>query len=254
MAKFIGLVGTGSGKAGNFVFSKGDNGDTIVRAYQPKVSNPRTELQVLQRAKMNVVGQFSALCPAALLAPLGKGTKRKNRSYFASKLLVSTTAQFDGEIATASFDPEDVIFSKGSQAILSTAAAPVVTQDAVKVTVTPNIPQDMLGRYGERFVVAILDQTGNSLYDNVLFVDHLFSTNQEDTITVDITGIPLEEGQTVVVWRMSYRLAPVAAGLYGDGIHIATNAITATIGSNSTAVTIDEWGNTVHLATVPFSV
>lgn len=252
MAKFIGLVGTGSGKAGNFVFSKGDNGTTVARAYQPKVSNPRTDMQVLQRAKMNVVGQFSALCPAALLSPLGKGTKRMNRSHFASNLLTKATANLVEGGATASFNPADVQFSKGAQNLLSTASTPVVDEQSVTVTLTPNIPEDLIGRYGERIVVAILDSATNQQYDAVLYADHLFTTNTVQTVELDIAGVALQQGQTVVVWRMAYRLAPVAAGLHGDGIHIATNAITASIGSSSTNVTIDEWGNTVYVASVPF--
>lgn len=240
------------GKAAGFVYYKGEDGLTNFRAYQPKVANPRTDLQVLQRAKMNVVGQFSALCPAALLAPLGKGTKRKNRSYFASHLLVNTTASLVDEHAVASFDPADVQFSKGAQALLSVAETPVVEENQVTIALTPNVPDALLGRYGERIVVAILDASTNQQYDAVLFKDIIISANTAQTVEIDISGVPLEVGQTVVVWRMAYRLAPVAAGLHGNGIHIATNAITATIGSSSTTVTIDEWGNTVHVATVPF--
>ena len=240
------------GKAAGFVYYKGEDGLTNFRAYQPKVSNPRTDLQVLQRAKMNVVGQFSALCPAALLSPLGKGTKRKNRSYFASNLLTSATAELVEGGATASFDPADVKFSKGAQNLLSESDTPVVDEQKVTITLSPNIPEDLLGRYGERIVVAILDASTNQQYDAVLYTDHLFTTNTAQTVEVDIAGVPLEQGQTVVVWRMAYRLAPVAAGLHGDGIHIATNAITASIGSSSTNVTIDEWGNTVFVASVPF--
>lgn len=253
MAKLVGVSGAMFGKAAGFVFYKGDDGLTNVRAYQPKVSNPRTDLQVLQRAKMNVVGQFSALCPSALLAPLGKGTKRKNRSYFASNLLVKSTASLVDEHAVASFNPADVQFSKGAQTLLSTAATPVVDESSVTIALTPNVPEDLLGRYGERFVVAIMDAATNQQYDAVVFTDHLFTANTAQSVTLDISGVPLEEGQTVVVWRMAYRLAPVAAGLHGDGIHIASNAITASIGSSSTTVTVDEWGNTVHVATVPFA-
>lgn len=241
------------GKAAGFVYYKGEDGMTNFRAYQPKVANPRTDLQVLQRAKMNVVGQFSALCPAALLAPLGKGTKRKNRSYFTSRLLVNSTASLVDEHAVASFDPSVVQFSKGSQALLSEASTPVVDESSVTITLTPNVPQELLGRYGERIVIAILDASTNKQYDNVLFTDHLITVNEPQTVTLDISGIPLEVGQTVVAWRMSYRLAPVAAALHGDGIHIADNAITATVGSSATTVTVDEWGNTVHVATVPFA-
>lgn len=252
MANFIGLVGTGSGKVGNFVFSKGEDGKTIARAYQPKVYNPRSDLQVLQRAKMNVVGQFSALCDPALIAPLGQGTKRKNRSRFNKILLDKSIARLVDGGATASFVPADVQFSKGSQNLLSSAATPVVDEQSVKVTLTPNIPEDLIGRYGERIVVAILDDSTNQKYDALFYTDHLFATNTQQTVEIDISGVPISLGQTVVVWRMAYRLSPVAAGIHGDGIHIATNAITAAIGSNTTSVTVDEWGNTVHVATVPF--
>lgn len=59
MAKFVGLVGTGSGRAGNFVFSKLD-GVTIVRAYQPHVANPNTLAQIEQRAKLKLASQYAA--------------------------------------------------------------------------------------------------------------------------------------------------------------------------------------------------
>lgn len=253
MAKFIGLVGSGSGKAGNFVFSKGEDGTTIARAYQPKVSNPRTDLQILQRAKMNTVGQFSALCPAALLAPLGKGTKRNNRSAFSRNLLYKATAELVDGGAKAAIAPKDVIFSKGSQQLLTEASTPVVDENSVSVTLTPNIPTELLGRYGERIVVAILDASTNEQYDAVLYKDTTIETNTAQTVDLDISGVPLQQGQTVVVWRMAFRLAAAAAGLSGDGIHIGTDGITATIGSSSTRITVDEWGRTVHVATVPFT-
>lgn len=51
MAKGIGLVGSLSGRSGNFVFSKGINGKTIVRPYQPIVANPNTASQRDVRAR-----------------------------------------------------------------------------------------------------------------------------------------------------------------------------------------------------------
>lgn len=252
MAKFTGLVGTGSGKAGNFVFSKGEDGQTIARAYQPKVANPRTDLQIMQRAKMNTVGQFSALCPAALLAPIGKGTKRKNRSAFSRNLLVKANAKLVEGGAKAYFSPEDVVFSMGSQQLLTEASTPVVVENSVSVTLTPNIPTELLGRYGERIVVAILDASTNDQYDAVIYKDVTIDTNTAQTVQLDIRGVALEQGQTVVVWRMAFRLAAASAGLAGDGIHISSDGISASIGSSSTRITVDEWGRTVHVATVPF--
>lgn len=253
MAKIVGVSGTMYGKAAGFVYYKGEDGLTNFRAYQPKVANPRTDLQILQRAKMNTVGQFSALCPAALLSPLGKGTKRKNRSAFSRNLLYKATAELVEGGAKASIAPEDVIFSKGSQQLLTEASTPVVDESSVSVTLTPNIPTELLGRYGERIVVAILDAATNEQYDAVIFKDTTIETNTAQTVDLDISGVPLQQGQTVVVWRMAFRLAAAAAGLSGDGIHIGTDGITATIGSSSTRITVDEWGRTVHVATVPFA-
>lgn len=50
MAKGSLFVGSGSGKVGNLVLANTKSGQ-VTRAYQPKVSNPKTRAQMLQRAK-----------------------------------------------------------------------------------------------------------------------------------------------------------------------------------------------------------
>lgn len=50
MAKGSLFVGSGTGKVGNLVLANTKSGQ-VTRAYQPKVSNPKTRAQMLQRAK-----------------------------------------------------------------------------------------------------------------------------------------------------------------------------------------------------------
>lgn len=61
--KLNGIFGTGSGKVGNSVWAV-SSGVQIVRPYQPNVTNPNTDAQVEQRAKLKLMSQL-----AAALAP-----------------------------------------------------------------------------------------------------------------------------------------------------------------------------------------
>lgn len=80
--KLNGIVGKGSGKLGASVFAI-SGGEQIVRQYNPQVSNPSTDAQVAQRAKLKLMSQL-----AAALAP-GLGFKKiglvSARNQFVSK-------------------------------------------------------------------------------------------------------------------------------------------------------------------------
>lgn len=253
MAKFQGFIGTGRGKAGNLVFAKGDNGETIARAYQPQVKNPRTAPQLRQRSKMNVVGQFSALVPASLIAPLGMGGQRRNRSEFSRILLNAAEVTFSDGNYVAKFDPSAVKFSKGTAELLTTAATPVVSAEKVTITLTTsNVPAEMLGNYGERIVVGILDDESNALYDSIRYVDHIVNSNT-NTEAVDVNlNRPLEDGQTVVVWRMAYHLNAAGASVASKDIFIGDdNKITALMETSATTL-VAHWGDTYVTGIVPF--
>lgn len=253
MAKFQGFIGTGRGKAGNLVFAKGDNGETIARAYQPQVKNPRTAPQLRQRSKMNVVGQFSALVPASLIAPLGMGGQRRNRSEFSRLLLNSASVTFSDGNYLAKFDPADVKFSKGTAELMTTAATPVVNADKVTVTLTTsNVPAEMLGNYGERIVVGILDDEDNALYDSIHYIDHIVTSNTNTEDVVVNLNHPLDDGQTVVVWRMAYHLNAAGASVASKDIYIGEDdKITAIMETSSTSL-VAHWGETYVVGIVPF--
>lgn len=74
--KLNGLVGSGSGKLGNAVFSF-NGGKTIVRQYQPNVTNPQTDAQIEQRAKLKLMSQLAAsLAPAIAIKREGTTSGR----------------------------------------------------------------------------------------------------------------------------------------------------------------------------------
>lgn len=253
MAKFQGFIGTGRGKAGNLVFAKGDNGETIARAYQPQVKNPRTAPQLRQRSKMNVVGQFSALVPASLIAPLGMGGQRRNRSEFSRILLNAADVTFIDGNYVAKFDPSAVKFSNGTAELLTTAAAPVVTATKVTTTLTTsNVPVEMLGNYGERIVVGVLDDDSNALYDSIHYIDHIVQSNTNTEDVVVNLNHPLDDGQTVVVWRIAYHLNAAGASVASKDIFIGDDdKITAIMETSSTSL-VARWGETYVTGIVPF--
>lgn len=137
MAKFQGFIGTGRGKAGNLVFAKGPNGSTIARAYQPQVTNPKTTLQIRQRAKVNAMGRFSRLFNKRAINAIG-GNALYNRSWFNSNLV--NTAKYSPSQQTASIVPELVKFSKGTQEFDMTQCSIAPSQDFTRTQVTITFP------------------------------------------------------------------------------------------------------------------
>lgn len=70
------MWGKTSGKVGGLVYAT-SGGETIVREYNPNVSNPSTDAQVNQRARMKLMSQLSAsLAPVIAMAKEGLVSKR----------------------------------------------------------------------------------------------------------------------------------------------------------------------------------
>lgn len=252
MAKFQGIIGSGSGKAGNLVFSKGNKGETIARAYQPQVKNPRTEAQILQRAKMNLVGQMSGLLDRGALVPLGGGSALENRSIFNRLALLATSANMDEQGgATAKLAPEDVRFSKGAAPLLSTIGEVTISGNTLTIPITPALPsEDYLGMYGERIYVGILSAANNGQWDGFTYSDNIVTSDSTQTWTITLPN--LEDGQTLVLWRVPFYLSPAGTSLFGQDIHYTSAHITARITSNATTL-IDYWGVTRLATTIPFT-
>lgn len=201
MAKIVGFVGTGSGRVGNVVLSKGPNGLTISRSYQPIVANPRTDPQLSQRAKVNLAGRVSKLVPAQAISGLSMGSNRLNRQEFLTNLIKSCEVTKVSGVYQASVLPEKVIFSHGTETPVATMGSIAVTASTVTLPLS-NVTAD--SQHGERVVVMVLNGDVDGYYKRCQFMDVIYSANQ-NSIVVNL-AVPLEKDEMVLVYRCPFAL------------------------------------------------
>lgn len=108
--KIQGILGKGTGKLGSSVFAV-SGGEQIVREYNPNVSNPNTEAQVAQRAKLKLMSQLAAaLAPALGFAKQGLVSARNQ---FVSKNIGLCTYENDAAkvgVVSIKLTPSNVAF------------------------------------------------------------------------------------------------------------------------------------------------
>lgn len=217
MAKFVGFIGTISGKVGTTVFTKGEKGLSYGRSYQPQVQNPKTEAQQDQRAKMNLVGRLSQITPKNVLVGMG-GTGRARRSAFNSNLLqVATIDRTAPGTIKAIIEPEDIIFSRGGEVLNAQVSTPVAVT-ATNVTLGLALSDAALaGKYGERIVVLAVDPDDKGGYSLVRSFDVLFASTEAVSVTVPF-GMSLESETTVAVYRLPYVLTAEGMNMVTEGL------------------------------------
>ena len=205
MAKFVGLIGTIRGKVGTTVFTKGENGMSYGRAYQPQVYNPKSVGQTDQRAKMNLVGRMSQATPKALIVGMAGANNRQRRSGFNRNLLgVATIDRSNPGSVIAKIEPESIIFSQGAEILHASAVTPVVTAQEIstKLTLTD---ATLAGAYGERLVAAIITPDDKAGYSKVFYTDKVLDSTAETTVNIVLPG-PMDDGTMVAVYRIPFVL------------------------------------------------
>lgn len=250
MGKFVGLIGTISGKVGNVVFVKGEKGTSYGRTYQPQVANPKTTGQIDQRAKMNLVGRMSQVTPAEVLIGLGS-TKRMRRAEFNKILLDAATVQHSiGAPVIAKMAPADVIFSKGAQPIEASVSTPAaVTANSVTIGLTLS-NGELANKYGERIVVAVIDPSDKAGYSLIKYEDVVFTNTTAQTVTISY-GAPIADETMVCIYRIPYLLTEEGATmrtqtLANDKVDIIAKIL---ISGNL----VQDWGNSTLAATEVFT-
>lgn len=100
--KLNGVFGKGTGKVGNSVWAV-SGGVQIVRPYNPNVSNPNTDAQVEQRAKLKLMSQIAAsLAPA--IAFKKKGLVSARNQFISANIGKCTFENNQASIAITSID------------------------------------------------------------------------------------------------------------------------------------------------------
>lgn len=249
MAKFVGFVGTISGKVGTTVFAKGEKGISYGRSYQPVVANPKTVGQVDQRAKMNLVGKMSQVTPAEVL--IGMGTRKRARRSEFNKILLNaaTVDRSDPNTIVAKLNPEDIIFSLGAQALeanVTTSAATTGTVASISLTLQD---ESLAGKYGERIVVAVIDPADKGGYSLIKYTDVVFDNTSAKTVTISY-GNPIEDKSMVSFYRLPYMLTEEGAAMRTTSLNNdGTDIIAKILESNSL---VREWGRSTLVTSLVF--
>lgn len=240
MGKFVGLIGTISGKVGNVVFVKGEKGISYGRTYQPQVANPKTEGQVDQRAKMNLVGRMSQVTPKGVLVGMGNSDRMRRAAFNANLLNMATIDRSVPGTVVAQLNPEDIIFSKGAEvlsATVSTAAAVTATQLTMGLTL---FDATLAGKYGERIVVAVIDPEDKGGYSFLRTTEVVFANTTAMSITVPF-GTEIANNSMVAVYRLPFVLSEAGQSMVTEGIsNDATNIVAKAIMTNGA---LRGWGN-----------
>lgn len=152
-------LGQWRGKSGGQVY-RIRNGVQIVSNYQPQVSNPRSEGQLIQRAKFNLVTGFNRITPIEVLRGYA-GTPAKKRAMFAKELSKYISAELVSDKYVATIDPRNIHFDT----IIPTYLTSVISD--VSITDDGTLPQVYVAWTGSEFqlegsILRIIDVYGPS--------------------------------------------------------------------------------------------
>lgn len=247
MAKLVGLIGTGRGKLGNMVLYKGMKGETLARAYQPQVFNPKSPGQTEQRSKINLIGQISKLVSKECIKPFG-GNGRTNRNDFNRELIKATTVDMQNGY-TAKINPADIKFSKGATIVQASAGAATIATDSLSLSLTL-YDEGNINRYGERIVAVVYSTSAVDAVSQVAFADVVLTDATAQVVNVKF-GAPLVTGNVVAYYRIPFTIAN--AGLVSDygEIYGSTTEIAAAVTQNASSQLA--WGETVFMSAVNFT-
>lgn len=234
MGKSAGLIGALTGKVGNVVFYKGDKGQTFERAYVAHKANPRTQGQSIQRAKMNLVGQISALVPKEILT-LGLPSARNNRAEFNRSMLglvdVDTTnpGVFEARIDTAS-----IVFSKGAETLHASVRDELLTANGFSMDLTLG-DTSLANKYGERIICLVTSVKNRAGVAAVVYEDVILTGTTPESVTVHMPFV-LTDGDMLTVHRVPFVLTDEGRGMYTSRVWNNTTEAVAELQKTSTAV------------------
>lgn len=248
MAKSSNGLGQFSGKLGGSVFVV-SNGQQVIRAYQPNVSNPKSAGQNLQRAKGNLVGRLSAITPRDAIIGLGANNRQRRAAYLRNALLKSTASISDG-IYTAKLQPSDLLFSKGSE-------IPVIVTSAVEISVTgvvtitynriAQVTRDEWNAAGGIFVAVAVDSVSGD-YDFVRVYQWNkpnYPATSGEVVTETFTIERVTE-HSVFIYFVPFVLASNVASTVTGGVAVDASAYVARLGLTDAATNLS-YGNTLYV-------
>ena len=125
-----------TGRTGNLVGAKGQNGRYILRAHQPQVKNANSPAQMETRAKMALAGSLSKLIKSDIIYGMsGSGNRGRRQRWMHEIMKRMTTTSTNGTIQ-AVLAPSDLILSEGGFSTGVTIGAVTIEESCIKTTTT----------------------------------------------------------------------------------------------------------------------
>ena len=245
-------LGKFSGKLGAAVFVI-RNGKQIVREYNPRPSNPKSTLQLQQRAKGNLAGRISSFVPKAAISGLGVNNIRR-RSRFNQLILKAASVSLIGDDYRAKVAWENVLFSEGtviSPFILEGMTAKVNSMDiTLRGLSTLSLTQEEYAALNARIVVMVYDLKSQELVEVVTKI-----ASKPTMSDVATTFIPIvhPSGYVAAVFLNPMSSADGSAISIDGGLAGKDDSdIAATLSVNDNAVTF-KYGRTLFLGQATFT-
>lgn len=217
MAKANGSpLGQWSGRVGGQVYAV-LNGEQIVRTWQPKVANPKTSLQLMQRAKLALAGKLSHITPDECIIGMSVRTSER-RNEFSRNIIDKATVTETNGVFTAVLAEDELKFAKGR--VFAGVTAAIGTATTGQVTVTPTFGDTVDGV----MIVAVQYSEAAGEY---IYVGYAVSDTSGKAVTITLAS-SLPADRTNV-----YMIPLVARGSAGkvttDGVGATNRDYTATL-------------------------
>lgn len=251
MAKASNGLGKFSGKLGGAVFVI-RNGKQIVREFNPRPTNPKTALQLQQRAKGNLAGRISSFVPKAAIFGLGTNAIER-RSRFNKNILNAAQVTLIDNKYEAKVPWENVLFSEGSVSPTLALSSSRTAPNAVVAIFSrvSSIPDDVYNASMARIVVMVYDNASQQLVEVVTKI----VTKPVASDTNVATTVPVVYPSAFVA---ALFLVPMST-MDGSQVAISTDmatkddaAIAASLSANGSAVVFN-YGRSVFLGQVSYT-
>lgn len=156
MARIYGFSGKIVGKKGDAVF-RVQKGKQFVSQYNPIVVNPNTEKQTVQRAKMKLLSQLSAIFTNVIAIP-SEGTKTTRNIFTKINFPLIQRAETNGEVKVEA-DLLKIQLTKSSRAMCPIAAGVPFIEENIRVGLLRNCANEF-----DRVVYTVVNiQTDGSM-------------------------------------------------------------------------------------------
>ena len=174
------------GRVGGLVYKVVD-GKQVVTPYTGAAFNPRTEAQMMHRAKFGLAGMISKIVPAEVLVGMSDQRSRR-RPLFFSNIVRHATATVTASGITASLDAEYLVFSQGAAAPV-TASGVTASGGVVSGTVV-----DLPEKVDAVMVVGVVFDTRLGIYTHTVYAvlpadDTAFNLDTSEASSGDVAHL-----------------------------------------------------------------